>query len=136
MRRKALRSIASKAAIVMTIIVAFGCASNRINLVDNDTVTIELLPSERVYVYRVNVYQDSGDVVIFGKLKRHYNSTISAKGHVDLALMKPDGTVSRQFTASYSPQLTRKRRTASFSVNLPDVTLPQGTILKVGYHRG
>ncbi len=52
-------------------IVMSTCASDRVNLVKNGTVSLESVPCKGIYIFKAYVYQDDGNLVISGKVKRH-----------------------------------------------------------------
>lgn len=56
-------------AIVITYFILSGCGANWVNLVGNGTFSLDLVPSKRVYVSGVNVYQDGEELVVTGKVE-------------------------------------------------------------------
>ena len=112
-----------------------GCASNRINLVDNGTVTIECVNSKRMLVSRVYVYQEGDELVISGRVKRRFSTGIGTGGHVDIAMFNQEGTPIINISKHYTPRLTKHSRTSSFTVHLP-LIISERSIVRVVHHSG
>ncbi len=101
-------------------------------------VYVETIPSSRVYLSNINVKQDGRDLEISGEVSRR-NSAFSGIGHVDVAVVSPDGSVIGQGIAPYLPKTlpktpgARKHRPFRFELHL-NCTPPQGSIIRVAYH--
>ncbi|MFQ5455876.1 MAG: hypothetical protein ACE5EA_06700 [Nitrospirota bacterium] len=129
-------SIVISISLCITAILLFSCASNRVNLVKNNRVFLERLPSKDIYVSRAYVYQEGNDIVISGKVRTHRVSRILSKGHVDIGIFDPDEIVLAKVSVSYPSRVISRRRgypESSFSVLIP-VIPPQGATVRVGYH--
>ncbi len=112
----------------------YGCALHRVNLVDNGTVLLELVPSDEGYVSQAHVFQDDDEMLISGKVKRTTHSSAIHQGHVDIAIIAPDGTVVHEVSAPDTPTSLRRRATTkrTFSVRLKIVPA-QGTKIRMTY---
>lgn len=130
-----IMSIISNVVFGLAMIVGLGCASNRINLVDNGTVTVERINSQGAYVSSVYVYQDGDYLVISGRVKQLYSTVVTDRGHVDITMLNPYGTTLKQVSKRYNPRLSRKKRTAYFRARLPVILTP-GVIVRVMHHSG
>ena len=101
-------------------------------------VYVEMIPSSRVSLANINVEQKGEDLVISGEVSRR-NAAFSGMGHVDVAVVSPDGSVIGQGVAPYSPKTlpktpgARKHRPSRFELHLNCVP-PQGSIVRVAYH--
>jgi hypothetical protein len=109
-------------------------ASNQVNLVENGTVSLEFVPNKGIPVSKAYVYQDGGDLVILGKVKRSYGSA-NVTGHVDIEILDPDGITLKKTTATHVPRIVRRKgaRETSFTVRLPIIP-PKGASIRLSYH--
>lgn len=133
-------------AIIITFVVFFagivlsGCSVSRTNLVGNGVCTIERVnTSDRISIRSAKVYQDNGDTVVSGKVKLNKNLRQSKQGHVDIAVISPDGTVLDTASAFYNPRKRTRRmqlkanKGSSFTAGFPG-SLPQGSIIRLAPH--
>ena len=122
------------ASVIMT---GLGCASNRVNLLKDGTVELERIPSKGYYISYVNIYQNRDALVVYGHVKRR-SRVGDSSGHVDIAIVSPNGKVLEQISTLYKPRiiLTRKMHTrkSTFEVRLPTIP-PAGSLVRVAYHR-
>lgn len=125
--------------LVVSVMLAFafltGCASNRVNLVDNGTVRVERVNSQRTTISKIYVYQERNALVISGRVKRNSSSAIAGGGHVDITVLDQDEQPIKNTCKSYFPRKIRRSRTSSFSVSLP-LVLSKGSTIKVVHHNG
>jgi hypothetical protein len=101
-----------------------GCTTGRFN------------HSDDVFISQAYTYEENGELVIFGKIKRGYqNCCDSARGHVDIALLTSDGTIIDSFSTLYFPGNIPKvrSRSSSFKVRRPYLP-PDGIIIRMAYH--
>ncbi|MHC4624649.1 MAG: hypothetical protein ACYS4W_12190 [Planctomycetota bacterium] len=70
-----------------------GCATNRIDLVDEGLVTVETVPSKGVRILWADVYQDGEDMVVCGVVQRRSDTSYPIRAHVDITVLSPEGTV-------------------------------------------
>lgn len=113
-----------------------GCASNRIDLVDIGQVSLQRLPSRGTYISRVHVFQDGDELVIRGRLRRGPSSMLGL-GHVDIAIVNPEGKILKEVHTNYVPQILvrKQRRQAYFGVRI-SVVPPPGSTVRVTYQPG
>ncbi len=96
----------------------------------------ECVPSADVLVSEVHAYEDGDAIVVYGKVKRTASNCCgAARGHLDIVIIRPDGSVLDAVSLAYSPRNIPKVRTRSarFSTRLP-YTIPAGAILRLAYH--
>ena len=78
--------------VAITAIVFFSnCASNRTNLLKNNTLRIDKVSSGRTHVGNVYAYQDGDTLQISGKFIRRGAYVRFLKGHADIAIFDRDG---------------------------------------------
>ena len=110
--------------LMMAAVLMSGCATG------------EFSHNEDVFISDAYTYEDGGELVILGHVKRSYkNCCDSARGHVDIALLTSDGTVIDSFSTLYSPSNIPKvrSRSSSFKVRRPYLP-PDGIIIRMAYH--
>ena len=135
-----------KQTITITLVVFFagivlsGCSFSRMNLADNKTYTVEReKSSDRISIRSVKIYEEDGITVVSGKVKLHKNLPQPRHGHVDIALISPEGKVMDTASVFYKPRtLTRRMRLKankgpSFTARFPG-SLPQGSTVRVVPH--
>jgi len=115
-----------------------GCLSQHASFDPVGDLYVETIPSSRVTLSHITVRQEGPEMVILGEVSRR-NTAFSGLGHVDVAVVSPDGLVIGQANASYSPKVlpktpgARKHRPSHFEVKLY-CNPPQGSIIRVAYH--
>ncbi len=115
-----------------------GCLSQQASLGASGGLYLETIPSSRVTLSNITVKQGSAEMVIFGEVRRR-NTAFSGLGHVDVAVVSPDGVVIGQCSATYLPKVlpktpgARKHPPSHFEVHLGCIP-PQGAIIRVAYH--
>lgn len=118
------------------VLAASGCATVRTNDKREASVLFARVQSAEVLVSEVHAYQDGDALVVYGKVKRTAaNCCEAAHGHLDMAVMTPDGSVLDAVSLVYSPRNIPKVRTRSsrFVTRLP-YAVPAGTTLRLAYH--
>ena len=73
-----------------------GCATDRISLGDEGLVSIEKQGRKEVAILWTDVYEDNGDTVVSGVLRRRSHTGYPIIAHVDVTLFDPDGTILRE----------------------------------------
>ena len=116
-----------------------GCASGRSNLIESGIVYIERIPSGNRSILGVQAFAENDQLVINGRVKRHSSSFVDGEGHIDIAVVGPEGDILEQVSTQYVPRIipTRKMRGVRgsyFGVSLPDVP-PAGSTVRIAYHR-
>ena len=90
--------------IMVNVVLVPGCTAGKFN------------HSDDVFISQAYTYEDKGELVILGKIKRGYqNCCDSARGHIDIALLTQDGTIIDSFSTLYSPSNIPKVRSRSSS---------------------
>ncbi|MHC4266596.1 MAG: hypothetical protein ACYSUK_11815, partial [Planctomycetota bacterium] len=74
---------------IVSVLIFSGCTSSRVSLVDQDLVSVEKVPNERIEILWTDVYQDGEKVTISGALKQHGHSSSPVKAHVDASIIGP-----------------------------------------------
>ncbi|MBW1862595.1 MAG: hypothetical protein JRJ02_09515 [Deltaproteobacteria bacterium] len=116
-----------------------GCTSGRSNLALSDTVYIERVPSSNRSILGVQVYAEDHQLVINGRVKRRNASFVNGEGHIDIAVVGPEGDILEQASTKYVPRIIPNRkmrgmRGSYFEVRLPDIP-PTGSTVRIAYHR-
>ena len=122
--------------LVISIISVSGCTANRINPTNQLSIPLELVPSEDACISRAYAYEDANEFVIYGKVKhRAQNCCDPARGHVDIAVLGPEGTILDVTSTLYSPHNIPKVRskTSRFKVRLPYIP-PDGATIRIAHH--
>ena len=117
------------AGLAITAVSVSGCATGTIS-------TGKISNSEDVFINAAYTYEDGDELVICGRVKRGYrNCCDSARGHIDIALLTPDGFVIDAFSTLYYPHNIPKVRSRSsrFEVRRPYLP-PDGLIIRMAYH--
>jgi len=97
---------------------------------------IERMPSESVLVSEVHAVRDGNGMWIYGRVKRAAdNCCDTAKGHVDITVVGPEGETVDVVSVRYSPRNIPKNRSRSsrFRTRLPYV-VPSDFPLRISYH--
>jgi hypothetical protein len=113
-----------------------GCAASNLNYKNEASVIFECIPSEDVLISDVNAFENGDELVIFGKVKRAPNNCCDAvRGHLDMAIIAPDGFVLDAGSFLYSPRNIPKGRSRSshFKAVLPYI-VPEDFVLRITYH--
>ncbi len=118
-------------------IVLSGCSFSNMNLADNKTYTVECeKSSDRISIRSVRIYEDDGITVVSGQVKLNKNLPQPRHGHVDIALISPEGKVIDTASVFYKPRtLTRRMRLkankrSSFTTRFLG-SLPQASIIRL-----
>jgi hypothetical protein len=107
-----------------------------VSLVDQEVLSIEKIPNERVEILWTDVYQDGEKVTISGALKQYGHSSSPLKVHIDASLIGPDGKLIEE---SYSSVLIVPRNVGAnvdwerFKICLVN-TPPEGSLVKLNVH--
>jgi hypothetical protein len=106
-----------------------------VNLVEEGRVSAKVIPSKTVRMSEVQVFQDSEELVIFGRVQRDVRLPYWHSKHIDAAVLGPDGTllyeVKTQGYFDYFPRKSYDR--LSFKIRFP-VCPPPGSTVVVAYH--
>jgi hypothetical protein len=77
----------------MAAMLVTGCATNRIDLVEQGIVSVETVPSKRVRILWTDIYQDGDDTVVYGVVQRRSHTSYPIRTHVDITMLSSDGKV-------------------------------------------
>jgi hypothetical protein len=115
-----------------------GCLSDRVNLADNSWVSLDPVPAGSIYILRAITYKESNEneaFAVHGMIKRKIRGGVGDHGHIDVAIVGPEGTVLDQVSTPHFPdRVPRRMDQAYFNARLSSVP-PQGSIVRVAYHR-
>lgn len=143
-------------AVASLILTISSCASNKINVLDSGTTALQLLSSESAYLEHVRMEQINGELAVSGHVRRllfsifsnpHYSksnrvtilqyekSPLVVGGHVDIAIVAPDGSVLNKVSVPYHPHKINviSSRPSSFGVRIAIIP-PDGSIVRVAHH--
>lgn len=124
--------------LTMSAILVLGCATNRISHTNRLPIPFELVSSKDAYISKAYAYEDGSELVVSGKVKRSaQNCCDPARGHVDIAVLGPEGNILDVTSTLYSPRNIPKvrSRTSHFLARFP-YTLPEGSTIRIIHHRG
>lgn len=127
------------ASIGMLALVALGCSSARVNLVNSGEISIEKVETPKVYVASPYAYKKGGMLEVSGRVVTKNSFSSYPDGHVDIAVLGPDGTLLEKTSTTYSPPVvtTKPRRIvfegAPFSASLGKIP-PAGGRIRITFH--
>lgn len=122
--------------LTMAVILVLGCATNRISHTNRLPIPFELVSSKDAYISKAYAYEDGSELVVSGKVKRSaQNCCDPARGHVDIAVLGPEGNILDVTSTLYSPRNIPKvrSRASRFVVRLP-YTLPEVAAIRLAHH--
>ena len=129
-----MKRLVARAALLAPLIFIFGCATTCVNLVKTGNVIVEVVPTEDEYIGSTHVYQNDKELVISGRVHTQGYAPTLEKGHVDVEIINPDGTLIKQ-CVHYFKLLPRKLDlTVPFEAHLQPLNLPKGTKVRLTYH--
>ena len=79
--------------ITAVITVISGCTTQRTNISKNGRVTINRIPSEKVFIPWADAYQDGNDLLLTGVVERRRLSTGLLKAHIDVTIFSAEGMI-------------------------------------------
>jgi len=121
-----------------------GCASGRVNLVENGTVSVEKVDTSLHEISSVNVVQSGKHLILSGEVKRRPVEAQTTRPHIDVQITTPDGRlIEKVLPLEYSqkPKTARSRRRyrnwypRDFHSKLP-FEAPEGSKIRVEHHTG
>jgi hypothetical protein len=138
MKKRALNLVIAMVFGILTIVIS-GCATNRVDLVDNGVLTLEQKTTGKVYIAWSDAYQNGDGFVVTGVLKRRGTIGMPIKAHVDVTILSPDGTIIEESHSSdvYVPRriIGRGQSLKRFKVRF--LTLPpRGSEVRMVCHSG
>ena len=118
----------------LTAILVSGCLGGRVDLVDNQTVSLEPVPTGHLYVSWGGVYQKGGATEVRGVIRPRHRG-FHGYGHVDVAVLAPDGTVLEEASALYHPRILPRKGVSRARFTVPLATVPPpGSTVRLAYH--
>ena len=130
--------------IVITLLVVVGSsactAANRTDLVKSGVVTIEQQRTGKAYIAWSSAYEEKGELVITGVLRRSDHVGVPIKTHVDVTILSSDDSVinkARSSDVSVSRRITGRgyRSFERFKVRVPNVPA-KGSLIRLVSHSG
>lgn len=111
--------------------VAAGCAALDRNLLSEGAVRLEVAPSETASLSRVRVYEEDGDLFVYGKIGRRAGVKRRVDATVRVIVRLPDGRAVEETTRASPPYLPIKRsRKSNFTVRFQR-TAPTGAVIRI-----
>lgn len=135
-RRRLLRAhvtgrLAAKVMFGVYLCTGSGCAALSRDLQNEGAVRLELAPSEIASVSRVRVYEDGGDLAVYGKIGRRAGVKGRVAAMVRVILSYPNGGTFEETKRAFPPNLPiRRSRKSNFSVRFPGLP-PAGTVVRI-----
>jgi hypothetical protein len=105
------------------------CAAKPLNLVGEDKVTVETVPSIYGHLSRVSVVSSETGIKVAGEVHGSSHQRGYIRGHVDVEVIFPDGTIQDKETFKYHYRGGKSRATP-FSVEIP-IVIPEGSTIRV-----
>jgi hypothetical protein len=137
MRAPLQNGVAVLTLILIPILVS-GCLAASVNLVDNQTVSLERIPTKYFYISWARVYQQEDEIEVHGQIRRRYRlrRDYGGHGHIDVAVVAPDGIALEEVSTLYYPRdIPRKSApVAYFTVRLSQPP-PPGSTVRLSYHK-
>jgi hypothetical protein len=111
-----------------------GCVTTARNLAKCCNVSIEILPSldPNVEIKKADAFQDGNELVVAGTAIKKSSTYCTYDGHIDIAVISPDGETLGVGTAEYRHHCSRRRDT-SFEKRFSVATTP-GTKVRMVFH--
>ena len=133
---KALQRSLAAILVLAASLAASGCTTLSTDSKRQAKVLFEWVPSQEVFISEVHAYEEANTVSVYGKVKRTAASCCNAvRGHIDMMVIGPDGSILDTPSLLHSPRNIPKTRTRSarFAAKLP-YSLPAGATLRMAYH--
>ncbi len=108
-----------------------GCVGTRKDLGRSGVITIQTEDAKYAEVVTPSVYEENGDVIVSGEVRRSPMSHGVITGHIHIALLSKDGSVVKEANQTLGQTLHRgKLHFASYRARLT-WTLPPGSIIRI-----
>lgn len=114
-----------------------GCLMDRVDLVKSGTVRIERAIPKSLSMSAPRVWQDDGEMIVYGQVRRSPSASGIIRGHIDVTVIDRDGKVLQTASRRHFPGdvPTRRWHGSSFTVKFAGVP-PPGSTVRVVYHSG
>lgn len=126
---------------VLLVLVSSSCmAENRTDLVKNEAVTIERQRTGKAYIASSSAYEENGELVITGVLRRRDHVGGAIKTHVDVAVVSASGSVTSEASSS-DVKVSRRivgrgyQSYERFTIRIPSVPA-KGSVIRLVSHSG
>lgn len=122
--------------VIPALLVAFvlpGCASQPMELVSSDRLTVERTHSRQARIGSVQARQTADELVVYGELSRRFRLLGRIPGHLHITVYDQDGSLLAETTSQYHRKRVRSR-SARFSATLP-ITPGDAARVSVVHHR-
>jgi len=113
---------------LVILVLLAGCASTGKDLVRDNTVKIEKVPSQWAALRFINVVQDGDKIELRGEVTRRPIGRGPIPGHIDLKVIGPDGVTLEESMIDYHRRSV-KSRYATFHTALK--AAPPGSTIRV-----
>jgi len=140
-RKTSIMNITVLSLLVLIALSSSSCmAADRTDLVKTGAVTIEQYKDAKAYIAWSSEYEEAGELVITGVLRRSDHVGRPIKTHVDLAIVSPDGAIVSQASSSavsVSRRITGRgyQSFERFKIRLANVPA-KGSVVKLTSHSG
>jgi hypothetical protein len=133
--KKQRYSVVPISTIFIAALVLSGCATGR-DLAQSSSAALETVVAGDKYItiIEANAYQDGKELTVSGKVKQiEYCLPRGYNGHVDVAVLAPDGTAMKSGTAKFSRTSNIRSRQATFATKFSLVADHNAKII-MAYH--
>jgi len=115
--------------VLSTVFTLQSCATKPLNLVSEDKVIVETVPSIYGHVSRVSVVSSETGIRVAGEVHGSSHQRGYIRGHIVVEVIFPDGTMQDKETFKYHYRGGKSRATP-FSVEIP-IVAPEGSRIRV-----
>jgi hypothetical protein len=121
-------------AVCLVASISAGYATDRVNLVHNKLVTIVKVSTERIHISYIFAFQEGDKLLVSGTVKRRHLTGGPGTGHVDIAVMGPDGSTIKESSVPHIPRIIprREERESRFTARIP-VVVSKGSVIRISY---
>lgn len=131
LRTRVTERLAAKVMFGVFLCTGSGCAALSRDLQNERAVRLELVPSEIASVSLVRVYEERGDLAVYGKIGRRAAVKGRVEAMVRVILSYPDGRTLEQTKRAFPPHLPiRRSRKSNFTVRFSGLP-PAGTVVRI-----
>ncbi len=117
----------------MVFAIVAGGAAQTGNIHAAEVAEVEIIPSgdSNAQIVNVDAYQDGPDLVVAGTIKKRLLFS-SQNGHIDVAIVAPNGKITELGAAEYRTFPSR-HRTSSFEVRFPSASAKDAEVRLVAH---
>ena len=114
-----------------------GCVVDRVNLVKSGQILVNIVAPEDLHVSAIDIYQESNQFIIEGKVENKFPYCSKEGGHADILVLNPNGIVLKKITIDYRFTIIGCMRGGSrvgfFKVR-PTVVPPEGSMVRLIFY--